>query len=205
MTDAASLLHSGGPVVWLLLVLSIVSLAVILTRILQLRGVVSGAAARSAAIALWASGDRAAAIAAMPDRAPADRVLKAAMEAVNVGQRRAEVEPDLEWRGNAEVTLMSRHIRLLELIAMVAPLLGLLGTVLGMISAFQSLAAAEGAANASLLAGGIWVALLTTAAGLMVAIPAAVAAGLLAERVDRAAQMIEAAVGQFFAADNARR
>lgn len=100
---------------------------------------------------------------------------------------------------------MSRHIRLLELIAMVAPLLGLLGTVLGMISAFQSLAAAEGAANASLLAGGIWVALLTTAAGLMVAIPAAVAAGLLAERVDRAAQMIEAAVGQFFAADNARR
>jgi biopolymer transport protein ExbB len=141
----------------------------------------------------------------MPDRAPADRVLKAAMEAVNVGRRRAEVEPDLEWRGNAEVTLMSRHIRLLELIAMVAPLLGLLGTVLGMISAFQSLAAAEGAANASLLAGGIWVALLTTAAGLMVAIPAAVAAGLLAERVDRAAQMIEAAVGQFFAADNARR
>lgn len=205
MLDAASLLHSGGPVVWLLLVLSIVSLTVILTRILQLRGVVSGAAARSAAIALWASGDRAAAIAVMPDRAPADRVLKAAMEAVNAGRRWAEVEPDLEWRGNAEVTSMSRHIRLLELIAMVAPLLGLLGTVLGMISAFQSLAAAEGAANASLLAGGIWEALLTTAAGLMVAIPAAIAAGLLAERVDRAAQMIEAAVGQFFAADVARR
>lgn len=205
MTDAASLLHSGGPIVWLLLALSVLSLAVILTRVLQLRGVVSGAAARSAAIGLWASGDRAAAIAAVPDRAPADRVLKAAMEAVNAGGRRAAVEPDLEWRGNAEVTGMSRHIRLLELIAMVAPLLGLLGTVLGMISAFQSLAAAEGAANASLLAGGIWEALLTTAAGLIVAIPAAIAAGLLAERVDRAAQMIEAAVGQFFAADDARR
>ncbi|MES2666177.1 MAG: MotA/TolQ/ExbB proton channel family protein [Pseudomonadota bacterium] len=205
MTDAASLLRSGGPIVWQLLVLSVLSLAVIVTRIMQLRGVLSGAAARSAAIGLWASGDRAAAIAALPARAPADRVLKAAMEAVNAGGRRAAVEPDLEWRGNEEVTRMSRHIRLLELIAMVAPLLGLLGTVLGMISAFQSLAAAEGAANASLLAGGIWEALLTTAAGLMVAIPAAIAAGLLAERVDRAAQMIEAAVGQFFAADDARR
>lgn len=203
--DAASLLQSGGPIVWLLLALSVLSLAVILTRVLQLRGVLSGAAARSAAIRLWASGDRAGAIAAVPDRAPADRVLKAAMEAVNAGGRRAGVEPDLEWRGNEEVTRMSRHIRLLELIAMVAPLLGLLGTVLGMISAFQSLAAAEGAANASLLAGGIWEALLTTAAGLIVAIPAAIAAGLLAERVDRAAQMTEASVGQFFAADDARR
>lgn len=205
MDQALTLLMTGGPVVWLLVALSVMSLALIVTRALQLRGVLSGVAARTAAIGLWASGDRVAAIAALPARAPADRVLKAAMEAMNSGGRRAAVEPDLEWRGNEEVTLMSRHIRLLELIAMVAPLLGLLGTILGMISAFQSLSAAEGGANASLLAGGIWEALLTTAAGLMVAIPAAVAASLLAERVDRAAQMIESAIGKFFAADDARR
>ncbi len=178
---------------------------VILTKIMQLRRVLSGGAGRADAIATWVEGDRIDAIATLPDSAPADRVLKAAMQAMNAGGRRASVEPDLEWRGNAEVTQMSRHIRLLELIAIVAPLLGLLGTVLGMIRAFQSLAAAEGAANASLLAGGIWEALLTTAAGLMVAIPAAIAASLLGDRVDRAAQAIEAAVGQFFAADDARR
>jgi biopolymer transport protein ExbB len=205
MEQALSLLSAGGPIVWLLMVLSVVSLALIITRCLQLRGVMSGEDARAAAIALWASGDRAAALARVPATSPADRVLRAAMEAVNAGGRRAGIEPDLEWRGNAEITHMSRHIRLLELIAMVSPLLGLLGTVLGMISAFQSLAAAEGAANASLLAGGIWTALLTTAAGLLVAIPAAIAASLLTERVDRAAQTIEAAVGQFFAADDARR
>ena len=86
---------------------------------------------------------------------------------------------------------MTRHIRLLELIAMVSPLLGLLGTVLGMIQSFQELELAAGAANASLLAGGIWQALLTTAAGLVVAIPAAVGASLLAARAEAGAQQIE--------------
>ena len=205
MTGVVALLTAGGPVIWLLVLLSVASVAIILLRTLRLSRVLSGDAARAAAIATWASGDRFAAIAALPDAAPADRVLKVAMQAVSSGARRVAIEPDLEWRGNAEITAMSRHIRLLELIAMVAPLLGLLGTVLGMIGSFQSLAEAEGAANASLLAGGIWEALLTTAAGLIVAIPAAIGAGLLAERVDRAAQQIEAAVGQFFAADEARR
>jgi biopolymer transport protein ExbB len=65
-----------------------------------------------------------------------------------------------------------------------------------MIQSFQELEMAQGAANASVLAGGIWQALLTTAAGLLVAIPAAVAAGLFAARIDSAAQMTESAVGR---------
>ena len=195
---------AGGPIIWLLALMSVASVSLILTRILRLYPVLKGDDGRAAAIATWASGDRAAAIASLPDAAPADRVLKVAMVAVHAGASRPAIEADLEWRGNAEVTSMSRHIRLLELIAMVAPLLGLLGTVLGMIRSFQSLAVAEGAANASLLAGGIWEALLTTAAGLIVAIPAAIAAGLLTDWVDRAAQTIEAAVGQVFAAVEAR-
>ena len=88
---------------------------------------------------------------------------------------------------------------------MISPLLGLLGTVLGMIQSFQELALADGAANASLLAAGIWQALLTTAAGLVVAIPATIAATLLSERVERAAQRIEAAVGQLFAIEDSRQ
>jgi biopolymer transport protein ExbB len=83
-------------------------------------------------------------------------------------------------------------------------LLGLLGTVLGMIQSFQELELAQGAANASVLAGGIWQALLTTAAGLLVAIPAAIAAGLFASRIERAAQTIESAVGRLMLADASR-
>jgi biopolymer transport protein ExbB len=100
---------------------------------------------------------------------------------------------------------MTRHIRLLELIAMISPLLGLLGTVTGMIQSFQELAAAEGAANASVLAGGIWQALLTTAAGLLVAIPAAVAAALLSGRAEGAAAMIEQSVGELLVAADGHR
>jgi biopolymer transport protein ExbB len=136
--------------------------------------------------------------------APADRMTLNAMKGIAAGRHIANLTADLEWRGNREVSQMQTHIRLLELVAMISPLLGLLGTVLGMIQSFQELALAEGAANASLLAGGIWQALLTTAVGLGVAIPAAVAATLLGERVERAAQSIEAAVGQLFAIEAER-
>ena len=79
-------------------------------------------------------------------------------------------------------------LRPLELIATVAPLIGLLGTVLGMISAFRTLQDSGGQADPALLAGGIWEALLTTAAGMTVAIPASVALTWfesIAERVQR--------------------
>jgi biopolymer transport protein ExbB len=63
--------------------------------------------------------------------------------------------------------------RLLDSVAQLAPLLGLFGTVLGMIEAFQSLQDAGAQVDPSILAGGIWVALLTTAVGLVVAMPTA--------------------------------
>jgi biopolymer transport protein ExbB len=62
----------------------------------------------------------------------------------------------------------------LELISTIAPLLGLLGTVLGMIAAFQALQESGSRADPAILAGGIWEALLTTAAGMAVAIPASI-------------------------------
>lgn len=65
-------------------------------------------------------------------------------------------------------------LRVLELIATIAPLLGLLGTVLGMIAAFQALQESGSRADPAILAGGIWEALLTTAAGMAVAIPASI-------------------------------
>lgn len=190
---------SGGPIVVILVILSLFSIALIVGKAVSLARVRSGRAARDAALVVWARGERDAAIPAVArGRAPADRVLLYAMQSVRAKMQRKPLEAELMRRGNAEVEAMARHLRLLELIAMVSPLLGLLGTVLGMIQSFQQLEMAQGAANASVLAGGIWQALLTTAAGLIVAIPAAIGAGLLTTRVDGAAHDIETAVGRFF-------
>lgn len=119
-----------------------------------------------------------------------------AMKSLASGFNGATLNAELLRRGNEEFAKMNSLIRVLELIAMISPLLGLLGTVMGMIQSFQALELAEGAANASILAGGIWQALLTTAVGLLVAIPAAVGATLLSARAESAAQMIENAVGR---------
>lgn len=66
---------------------------------------------------------------------------------------------------------INRDITWLKLISVIAPLLGLLGTMLGMIAVFQELAAGTGGANAATLANGIWEALITTIMGLCVAVP----------------------------------
>ena len=206
METLAETLRSGGPIVWLLIVLSVCSLALIVIKIIQLRDVMAGDGGRAAAFEKWSEGDKVAALKSLRrDSRPADRILHLAMQGLMNQRTRSVLNAELEWRGNDEVSQMQRHIRLLELIAMISPLLGLLGTVLGMIQSFQELALADGAANASLLAAGIWQALLTTAAGLVVAIPAAIAATLLSERVERATQRIEAAVGQLFAIEDSRQ
>ena len=190
-------LGTGGPIIAVLGLLSLVSLALIVVKTMQLWSCRSGAALRAAAFEQWQSGDKHSAKSALTaGKSPADRVTAYAMEALTKGFRGPRFEAELVRRGNEEVAHMGSMIRVLELIAMISPLLGLLGTVLGMIQSFQELELAEGAANASVLAGGIWQALLTTAAGLLVAIPAAVAASLLSARVDSAAHMIESAVGQ---------
>lgn len=202
MASTWDMLGSGGPIIAVLIVLSLLSLALIVVKSLQLWSVRSGAAPRAAAFAQWSSGDKHAAQQAVAaGRSPADRVTAYAMQALAKGFRGPPLEAELTRRGNEEVAQMNGSIRVIELIAMISPLLGLLGTVLGMIQSFQELEMAQGAANASVLAGGIWQALLTTAAGLLVAIPAALGAGLLSARVESAAQMIESAVGQLMLID----
>lgn len=205
MTALLDTLGAGGPVIVLLALISLLSLTVIGVKLAQLWSVTGGTARRHQAVALWQNGDSQAAMATLSQpKSPADRVLQGAMEALGRGLGGSLLTAELERRGNEEVLQMNSLLRLLELIAMISPLLGLLGTVLGMIQSFQELELAQGAANASVLAGGIWQALLTTAAGLLVAIPAAIAAGLFAARIETAAQMIESTVGQLMLADHDR-
>jgi len=86
---------------------------------------------------------------------------------------------------------LEKNIDILGIIAHVAPLLGLLGTVVGMIRAFMRIEELAGRVNASVLAGGIWEALLTTAFGLAVAIPSFVMYHYFNRRIDGYALPLE--------------
>ena len=81
-------------------------------------------------------------------------------------------EASLRIEGEAVVRRLEKHLSMLSILARLAPLMGLLGTVLGMISTFSEIASAQAGVNMNQLAGGIWQALITTAAGLVIAIPA---------------------------------
>ncbi|MEP1520400.1 MULTISPECIES: MotA/TolQ/ExbB proton channel family protein [Ascidiaceihabitans] len=90
-----------------------------------------------------------------------------------------------------ELSAMSTRMRLLEAVVQAAPMLGLLGTVIGMIDAFGTLASAQGAVDPALLAGGIWTALTTTAVGLAVALVAFFIANIFESRIEGERQSIE--------------
>lgn len=85
-----------------------------------------------------------------------------------------EIEAAVSLAGSLELKRLNKNLHILELIGRVAPLIGLLGTVLGMVEAFRVVADMKGAVSPSMLAGGIWEALITTVGGLAVAIPAMV-------------------------------
>ena len=161
--------HIGGPVVVILMAVSVLTLAVILYKIWQFAAAGVGRhKALSEAIAAWDAGDRSAARAAL-DRSTSylAPVVDMALSGRSAASDRLLSEAELRF-GKLE-----RGLRFLDSIAQLAPLLGLFGTVLGMINAFQSLQSAGSSVDPSLLAGGIWVALLTTAVGLVVAMPTA--------------------------------
>ena len=101
------------------------------------------------------------------------------------GRAAVEVEQAIIDSGERVTNGLRRYLRVLNGIATVAPLLGLLGTVVGMIHAFNEIAYADPAGRAHTIATGISQALLTTAAGLTVAIPALIAYLLFVSRVDR--------------------
>lgn len=95
------------------------------------------------------------------------------------------IEEAVSLKGSYELKKLNDHLHILELIGRMAPLIGLLGTVLGMVEAFKKVAYMKGAVDPSILASGIWVALITTVAGLFVAIPAVVSHHFFEDRVKR--------------------
>ncbi len=86
----------------------------------------------------------------------------------------ARIREVLQAVGEDEIKKMEKHLPILDVIAMISPLLGLLGTVLGIITSFNILGAAAGIAGASQVSSGIAAALISTALGLIIAIPSAI-------------------------------
>ncbi len=111
------------------------------------------------------------------------------------GEAREVIKEAFEEVGRVEVSHLGRFVEVLGTIAAVSPLLGLLGTVVGMIDVFRTVVAdvgeVAGPVNPASLANGIWAALLTTAAGLSVAIPAYLGYRYLLTRLDRIALEME--------------
>ena len=173
----------GGPVVAVLFLMSVVALSVTLYKIWQFS--VSGVGRHkilSEALQAWDAGERRAALQRLRDsRSYLAPLLGSAMEAPDV--------PGLDGRLDAEAGValanLERGFRLIDTVAQLAPLLGLFGTVLGMIEAFQSLQQGGSSVDPALLAGGIWVALLTTAVGLAVAMPTSMVLAWLESRTAR--------------------
>jgi biopolymer transport protein ExbB len=113
--------------------------------------------------------------------APAANILYAGLERQDEGTDR--VMKAIENQGLIEMSKLEKGLVILATLTNIAPLLGFLGTVIGMIIAFQSIEAA-GEVEATLVAGGIKVALLTTAAGLMIAIPVSIGHNYFVSRID---------------------
>lgn len=186
---------NGGPLMVPIALCSVVALAYGVERSLRLRRGRLGTAGFARRVAEAARGGTAAALATCESgRSALARVLA-------VGLRRAD-EPPLEREkavedaGAREVKRLSAGLRPLMVVVMIAPLLGLLGTVWGMIEAFANLAANEGLSKPELLAGGISQALITTAAGLTVAIPTQAAYFYFRGKIDRFVRVLEDAHDQ---------
>src|SRR5207249_3986443 len=120
--------------------------------------------------------------------APASRILLAGLR--RAGLPLLDIERAVEDQGKKELERMRGNVRPITLVAQVSPLLGLFGTVVGIIQAFQQVAKV-GMGKPEMLAGGIAIALVTTLAGLAVAIPGLVLASWLQRRIRKLVAAID--------------
>ncbi len=186
--------QKGGNFMWPLLFCSVLSFAVILERLWTLSRARVNTRKLMAQIvgALRNDGVDAAMDVCMKTRGPIAAIMYAGLVRARKGPE--AVEKAIESAGTIEMAFLQRGLIVLASIANVAPLLGFLGTVSGMINAFEAIAAAE-QVSAKLVATGISEALITTASGLIVAIPVQIANNFFISRIDRfVLEMEEASV-----------
>jgi biopolymer transport protein ExbB len=179
------LLTLGGPMAWILVFASAVALAVFLERMLHyhraqinsfefLNGIRNVLKQKNVVEGLSICD-------ATPG--PVARLVKAAL--LNRDRGREGVREALEEAGMQEVPKLEEKLNVIATIAQIAPLMGLLGTALGFIKVFEVMEREGQFAHASLMAGGVWQALIATALGLAVAIPCYIGYNYLVSRVNQ--------------------
>lgn len=177
------LFEQGGPIMWLLLLLSIIALVLFMERALFLhRGQIRSTEFVSGIKNILRKRRLVEALTLCEETpGPVANVVKAGL--LHYEEDEEKMRFAIQEAALVEIPVLERRLGSIAAIAQAAPLLGLLGTVLGMITTF-SLVHAEGPyVNTSLVSGGIWQALLTTAAGLAIAIPAHLGHHFLSGRV----------------------
>ncbi len=185
------LFREGGPVMYPLLIFSILGVIFIIERFIALRQAKINVNEFLAKIrkALLANRSIKDAIKVCEDyRGPVPSIMKAGL--LKYGQPKEDVEKTIENAALFEMGRLERNLVWLATIANVSPLLGFFGTVAGMIKSFDALAEA-GLSNPGLVAAGISEALITTAAGLAVAIPAQLAYNFFMSRINKFVRDIE--------------
>ena len=178
------LVKAGGWLMLPILICSVLALAIIIQRFYTLRRsrVIPDGALQAVYRQYKAGNLTSEYINSLREKSPLEQILAAAL--INRNQPRAVMKEAIEEEGRQIVHGLEYFLGALATIAAISPLLGLLGTVLGMIDVFAAIVTA-GVGNPGVLAGGISKALITTAAGLSVAIPALIFHEILSSRVDQ--------------------
>ncbi|MDE2654759.1 MAG: MotA/TolQ/ExbB proton channel family protein [Gemmatimonadota bacterium] len=185
--ELSQLFADGGPMMYPLVICSLIGLGVIIAKTWTLWIAHRSALNVMESVEEAARGgslDEAAEIAAATP-GPAAAILLAGLRRIrHTRLRKGELEQVISTTGAIELSFLERGLVILATIANVAPLMGFLGTVAGMILAFDSIAA-SGDVEPATVAGGIKVALLTTAAGLTIAIPVNIGYNYFVARIDK--------------------
>ena len=187
----------GGPVLVILFLISIVATTTSIFKVIQFfRLGVGRHSAVNAALIQWNAGEKKQAYdIASNNSSPLSRVAAQTMHCLGLMPEHPEIAREQAIHiAKGVLSQLSSHMRILESVVQAAPMLGLLGTVLGMIDAFGELAKGDGAVDPSQLAGGIFVALSTTALGLIIAIPFYFVVNWLESRVESERVAMEATI-----------
>ena len=205
--DINSLLTMGGPVVYILILRSIYATAVILYKLHIFYKVNFFKADKIGnSINLWISKNHTEAYESINniDHPETDVISFTMYQLLKHKKLTAKLESDIREEisrlSDERINYYSSNLNSLQVIATIAPLLGLLGTVFGMIEAFQQMEMAGKNVDPSILSGGIWEALLTTAVGLSVAIPIVVLESYFRNLIERFKNNIENAVTKILTA-----
>ncbi len=183
--DLLKLILKGGPVMIILLIMSIISLAIILLKIYQFFKSDIYNSNKVVPIFKLLKDNKIVQAQELLNTIihPSSEIILSIID--NKQLSNEDRENEVSIIGEKQIRNLEFLLKPLELIANIAPLLGLLGTVIGMITAFSKLENAGSRVDPAILAGGIWEALLTTAFGLIVAIPALGAFYWLDGKVDK--------------------